>query len=80
MNGNDQVEQNINEEQNGPRRALFEAWLDNALKELEEKSISAGQETKGQSGERKKTVLELLQKRLEQNIPVLHHLPSASDL
>lgn len=76
MNGMGEVEQAANEEQTGPRRALFEAWLENALKELQQSTVNT-QETKGPPAERKQAVLELLQKRLELNVPVLHHLPSA---
>lgn len=71
MYGSEEVENNVFQEENGARKALFEAWLENALKELE--SENAGQSA---SAERRGTVLELLQKRLEYNIPVLCHLPS----
>lgn len=74
MNGNEQVEEYTNEEQFGPRKALFEAWLEDALKLLEDQE-SEGNNAKVASG-RKATVLELVQKRLEHNLPVLHHLPA----
>lgn len=72
----DDVNAHLEQEENGPRRALFQAWAEEALKELETttKAIEAAQGTSGS----KKTVLELLQKRLEYNVPVLNHLPTVS--
>lgn len=74
----DDVEANTKQDLEGPRRALFEAWAEDALRTMEEgnNTTEVAQNTPGP----KKTVLELVQKRLELNLPVIQHLPAVSSI
>lgn len=77
----DDVEANLRQENGGPRRALFEAWAEEALKQMENKSsgsIEGAKHSNPPSAEPRRTVLDLLQERLEYNIPVMQHLPAVS--
>lgn len=77
----DDVEANLRQENEGPRRALFEAWAEEALRQMEKtssSSIEGAKQSIAPSTGPKRTVLELLQERLEYNIPVMQHLPAVS--